>query len=729
MSDSALSSDLAPPPYADARALVRRSLEGFRPPPRITTAEYAFSKRWLTNPGGGFTGRWNPDEAPYLTGPMKALDSRRYTTIALVGPGQCGKTTVAENWLLKSAAIDPATMLWFMQTDRAMRDYVKEQIDRLIETHAVLSERLGRRPSDNTQEYKRFPGMGVHFLVAAPNNLISRRAPRIIVDEIDAYDPNIGDVMGQVDIRRQTFGSESMVLVISHPDLARGLSDSGWKSGVMQVYGRSDRGIWWWPCPHCNGWSSPNPTASRVMTLDYPEDAPLDEIADAARLLCPLCGVLIEDKHRRAMNIEAARNPGDGWVYRGQTIDENGRITGDPVTNDTGGFWITGAMSTFTMGGLGGLARAMVEARRRYADDRGGETERDLRQVFTKRWGIPYTASRQVGSLDANTLAERVEHDLVLGQVPDGVRFLTAWADTQAADFRILVRGWGVNGESWVIALVRRPADTTGSPEDWDALIEWALTAEFPLADGSGRVMRIRGFGYDAFGLPGVTQQAYDAFVRMARKRRIRMLGMTNGRAVWNVLPTKGMPGINAQRLAVIRPDTQRSDRLVKISGGTLQLMQFSANAFKDDLAGHLGRMPPGAWAVHLPAGLLSPAPPHRWFEELVAEQRQPNGAWKKARDSDRNEAMDQMVGTHALAHLHGLRQIDWTRPPAWAGPWDTNPMVGPATLPRAAPTATDRVVTKTEAPAQAPIATTTATVTVMPRARLFAGLAARMKH
>jgi hypothetical protein len=30
------------------------------------------------------------------------------------------------------------------------------------------------------------------------------------------------------------------------------------------------------------------------------------------------------------------------------------------------------------------------------------------------------------------------------------------------------------------------------------------------------------------------------------------------------------------------------------------------------------------------------------------------------------------MVLTHMMAHLHGLAQIDWAKPPSWAAPWDT---------------------------------------------------------
>ena len=35
------------------------------------------------------------------------------------------------------------------------------------------------------------------------------------------------------------------------------------------------------------------------------------------------------------------------------------------------------------------------------------------------------------------------------------------------------------------------------------------------------------------------------------------------------------------------------------------------------------------------------------------------------------------MVGTHVIAHLHGLARINWANPPAWAAAWDVSTAVG----------------------------------------------------
>lgn len=664
-----------PAAYADPRTVVLRAAEAFRPPRRVSVADYAAAHRWVVNPGGGFNGRWQHDEAPYLVGPMQALTSRRHTTCCLVGPGQCGKTEVPHNWLLQSVGCDPANFLWYMQTDRVMRDHVKDRIDPLISRHTITKDRLGTRPSDNTQEYKRFRNMSASFLVAAPSNLISRSAPRIVIDEPDNYDPSIASsIFTQAEVRRQTFGRDSMIFATSHPDRASGSSEAGWNAGIMQLYARSTRAAWYWCCPECNGYSSPNPHAARVMTLHYPDGAPIDEIADAARLLCPICGALIEDKWRRAMNIEALSHHG-GWVHAGQMIDEDGNVTGEQIATDTVGFWVVGVMSTLALGGIGALARARVEAQRAWESLRDEPSEQALRQVMTKKWGIPFDPPRRVGSIEAVSLAERTE-PLEMRKVPPGVRFLTAWSDVQGNSFRVMVRGWGARGESWVIDVINRPAEPASNADDWDALLEWATTAEYPLMDGSGRMMRVRLFGYDSAGAPGVTQQAYDVWGRFKSRSRIRLLGMVDNRPCWNVMPTKGLSNPNAVRLQVVHPDTSRKDRLVKTSSA-IPVALFAANSFKDDLAGQLGNAGGGAWSVHFPEALKSPDAPLAWFEELVAEQRRPNGSWAKISPAARNEALDQMVGNHVLAHLAGIgRAAFWDACPSWAAEWDRNPGV-----------------------------------------------------
>lgn len=665
-----------PPAYANAAALIADAFEtAFLPPQRVSVADYAAQHRWLANEGGGYVGRWRHDMAPYLVEPMEALSGTTYTTVAVSGPGQSGKTAIPENWLLASVGADPGDMLWYMPTQDLVNAFAKKRINTLIDTHDVLRRSLGLRAVDDSLGFKRFKTMSVEFLVTTRSALISKSAPRIVVDEWDASDPTLGDIKPLIDVRRQTFGRESTVLALSHPDLAGGLDERKWTKGIMSLYRDSTRCIWWWCCPECGAWSSPNPTASRVMSLDYPTEGSLDDIAAETRLICPVNGCVLEDHHRREMNLTGR------WIGAGQTIAEDGTVEGVRRQTDIAGYWVTGLMSPFIFGGIGGLASARVKAERELEATGDGKS---LKEVIVKQWGFPYDPPRKVGSLDANVIADRAEPDLALAIVPEGVRFLTAAIDIQANRFEWLVRGWGVDGESWVIDVGRKTADPATSPEDWDAVLEQLLNRVWPLSDSSGRGMRLRAIVYDSGGSPGVTTQAYDAWRRLRARQRAIRTGTVDGRDAWTVLPLKGMGSPNAAPLSVVYPDAARKDRRVS-AGGTVPLGQFSANLFKDHLAGHLQRTEPGAWCVHFPAALRSEDGPHVWFEQLTAERRDKAGRWEN-RSGARNEATDLMVMSHVAAHLHGLSRLNWTRPPAWAAPWDANPNVVLADPPPAPP-------------------------------------------
>jgi phage terminase large subunit GpA-like protein len=654
----------SPPSFVNPGELVAAALHAYIPPTSVATSAYAAEHRWLNNPGS-YIGKWRNQEMPFLVEPMDMLDSPEHLAVAIVGPARSGKTSVAENWLLKSVCADPADFLWYLATDDLLRSYVKQVINPMLDLHEGMKSRLGPNPVDDSIGFKRFRGMTAQFLTAAYNNFISKTATRIVLDEIDAYPVDLGDPYSLADIRRQTAGFSSMIAVLSHPDQANGLEDKHWSRGIMALYGRSDRRTWYWPCPHCNGYSSPCPGAARAMTLHYNADAPLDEIEASAALLCPICGATIADNHRRAMNLEGK------WVAAAQEINEDGEVIGSPASTSIAGYWITGFMSPMVIGGIGALARAYEEARINAA--RTGDLK-PLKDVVVKRWGIPYDPPRRQGSMDAATLADRASPALTLGQVPTGVRFLTAWVDQQSNRFESLVRGWGANGESWVVAYDVHQAEPFTNPHHWDELFRRMRDARYPLADGSGRAMRLRAWGVDVHGGPGATSQAYEAWRRAKRRAEPRLLGRFEGREGWSIIPTRGNPSRHAPLLQVTWPDSGRKDRMAR-AGGTVPVAQFGANAWKDVLAAQLA-VSDGPGCIHFPAALLAAQPPHPFFEGLVSETRdEKTGAWTH-KSTARNEPLDLMVGTHVVAHLHGLARINWTSPPAWADDWERNSLV-----------------------------------------------------
>lgn len=639
---------------------------GVVPSDRKTVSQYAAEHRVISAAGGGTPQRWSNDRTPYLVEPMDLLTARVHQTLAVVGPGQVGKNQIAENWLLHSVATDPANFLWYMQADDALEAYVKNRINSMMDDHDVMQRAKGPRPIDDSLHFKKFRGMAVEYLTATMSNLISKNAPRIVADEIDAWKKLFGNVKNLLDIRRQVYGDDSMLLAMSHPDAADGMDEKKWTRGIMAMFADSTRCMWYWPCIHCGSWSSPCPKAHRYMPLEWPKDGTLQEVAEGAYLACPSGnGCVINERDR----LEMIRRATGAWIGLGQEMEPSGRIIGARAHHHTGGYWIVGPMSPFVMGGIGELAKNRVAAERALEAD--GE-DATLRQVVCKQFGFPYERGRRIGSVEANDLADRAEADLLVDTIPEGVRFFTVAVDVQLNSFVWMRRGWGVDGESWVLSRGEvKSVDPCNNPGDWDALLP-ILFERLPLVDGSGRTMAPRAVAFDSAGAPGVTEQAYSAWKRWRGQKKITLFGKLAGREVWSVLPLKGAPGLNAPRLVISYPDTAR--KASKVAGkGEVPIGIFNPNVFKDALGGQLLQAEPGPGYIHFPHSFRAKESPHPFFEQVVAEQQLPNGRWEKVNAGARNENLDLLVMNHVIAHLQGLSRINWNKPPPWAAPWSTN--------------------------------------------------------
>ena len=703
------------PRFASAARILRESLAALLPPRRISVADHAARHRWVPSPQGAHLVHWDHGVAPYLTEPMEALSDDAHDTVAVIGPAASGKTMVAENWALHNVEADPADMLWYLHTDPAIEAYVKGRVEPMLEAHDKLIAHL--RHGRDSVNFKRFQGGRFEFLSFTRSNLINKHVRKIVADEFDNYDPSLGDPLALLNPRRQAAsaaGADSKLLLISHPDRAAPIGAKlEEQAGIMAVYQAGDRRTWWWECPHCGAFSSPNPGTPRHMALCYPEDAPLEEVEATAHLLCPVSGCIIEEKDRIPM-LRTGR-----WVGRGEECEEDGRITGTRQKMRIAGFWIVGVMSPFVMGGIGALARMREQARRTAlisGDDK------PLREIMVKSWAIPYAPPRAIGSIEANELADRARPDLKLGEVPQWVRVLHTTVDVQQNRFELLTRGFGPNLESCVIEARHIPAAPATSAEDWDDLMQMLSTLAYPLASDPGRVMRVRGSMFDAMGEPGVTDQAYAAWRRARRKGLVRGLGRINGRPVHNIMPSKGAAARQAPALVIAMGDGERRDRKASAGRGDVPLAVFNTNTAKDTLAAQLAIATSGAGAIHFPAGLRAETGSvHPWFEQLAAEVHDPRrGTWAKKAAHLRNEDFDLMTMAGVVARLHGLHRLDWQAPPGWAAPQDNNTQIGAAA--QLAPSPAAGVVTPEPTPAAAPIARPVA-LPPMPPARAPAGV------
>lgn len=641
--------------FADPRRFLRSQVSAFRPKPKIRVSEFALTRK-LNNTGGGYVGKWNNAVAPYLVQIMDETQSRVYDTAAIVGPGQSGKTAAIENAVMLHKPVNvPSNVLWYMQNDDAIEAYVKSTINPMIEDHRDLSSRLGGRPVDDTLHFKRFRDMTMEFLAANRGNLINKKAPVLVFDELDAYDPSLGDPWEQGDIRRQTFGSaSSMVIGISHPDRATGLDpDRDWLHGIMAWYRKSTQGRWYWPCPICGRVSSPNPGAKFFCELVFPKepDVPLEEVARQAHLFCPHNGCKIPDASRGLMN------RGGDWVHIGQDIEPNGKIEGEK-TRDTRfiGWWIVGVMSPFIIGGIGELARKIVSAERAF--ELTGE-EDTVREVYAKSLAIPRKFSTDKNApIDTKLLKAREDHPL--GYIPDGVLFLIVAVDTQGDRFVVQVEGYGENLERWVVdrfdilqpklahGVRQRKLAPATYPEDWDVLADELLDRAWAFGSDLETGLKPRLIVFDAFGQDGVTDNAKDFWTRLADR------GYGD-----RMLPLKGEPGYRHPRVILSYLDAEKKDKYTSLRR-EIPYLRMKSDPLKDSVAAALRREHRGGRYINFPVGL-----PQSFYDEYTAEEKGPNG-WVKVRT--RNESLDLSAYSLGAAYHLDADKIDWKNSvPVWA--------------------------------------------------------------
>ena len=153
------------------------------PKERLNVAQYAEKHRYLSNIGGGHVGLWENEKVPYLLEPMACLTSFKYLSVAVVGPGQSGKTEIAQNWLMYSVASSPGDFLWFMQSDDSIEAFVKTRINKMIDSHDVLKSNMGQRPVDDSLHYKKFMTMSAEFLTAL-SICTKKHGALLICDEV-----------------------------------------------------------------------------------------------------------------------------------------------------------------------------------------------------------------------------------------------------------------------------------------------------------------------------------------------------------------------------------------------------------------------------------------------------------------------------------------------------------------------------------------------------------------
>lgn len=654
--------------HASAADIRRKVARGFRPGHRCTVSESA-ERSMRIDSAGGYIGPWDRALVPYLVEPMDALTRRDAEAVIVVMPARAGKScALLDGWLVHAVTADPGNMLQIHTAQDLARNYSKSQFASLATKSPDIRRLMSKRARDDNMHDKYFvSGMWLNIGWPSETQLASRTYRYVAITDLDRLQikpEKLSGVFDKARKRTQTFLSAGMTLVESSP--GHDVFGSSWIPeteheappcyGIMELFNRGSRHCYYWECPECRELFQPR---FSLLQFDRTPDADPGLASQDTKMGCPHCGALLGPEQKRPLNATGV------WLSESD-------ITGRPRATRILSYWGFGPMAAYQS--WSSLAYNHLVAAQAY--DRTGN-EDPLRQTTRQDQGEPY-APKRVSDAAQPTFFEDQAQPLEKRHVPDGVRYLTCAVDVQHSRFVVQVEGWGPDHRYIIDRLsirhsARQGADGKPEPvqpgaylEDWEPLIQYCVEKRYPLAENPAVSMPIMLTLCDSGGAAGVTSMAYD-FWRHLRKMRLHR----------RFFLVKGDGALNAPRVKLSYPDTQRKERSAK-ARGEIPVQRLNVNLLKDELHQQFA-----ARHVVFP-DWLHPS----FYRELSSETRnEKTRRWELVDHRAHNEALDLMAYNRAAAIILGADKIDWAKPPGWARPWHENLEV----IGKPAPTHKDR--------------------------------------
>jgi phage terminase large subunit GpA-like protein len=597
----------------DGAAVYREAyFRGLRPEPDVWIDQWADEfMRIPRDAGAAEPGQYRTARTPYAREPMRCLSpAHPCKRVVTMVASQLMKTQIALNWIGGLIHMAPSNILTLLPS-LGLAKRVSSRIGKTIKATPVLRERVAAnrsRDARNTMDTKEFEGGSLYVTTAGSAANLSELSARYIYgDEVDRWVVDVGEEGDPIELaetRGSTFGRNAKFYFSSSPTI-RGASR------IADLFETSDQRFYYVPCPTCG-----HMQVLEWERLHYSEDCQLAHYECAG----PDCDVLIEEHHKGEMLAKGewrAHAKGDG---------------------ETVGFNLNALYSPPGWTGWASLAKQFEKAKT--AMSRG---DLEPMQVFyNTRLAKVWDSAQEQTKADVLMARARLE-TYGLGSMPFAVLMLTASVDVQANRLEFMVVGWGAGMERWIIdyqVIWGDPADD----RTWSVLDD-KLKTRYP--HPCGAELTIRAAGIDSGG--NHTDEVYQ-FCRLRRWR--------------NIFAVKGAskPGrpVIAQRPSMMDVTWKG---LTERKG--VELWFVGTDTAKDWI---YNRYPveDGPGALHFANDL-----PDDFFAQCVAERKVTRYVkgykkieWVKGK-AERNEALDLMVYSLAMAHYLGLnryKEHDWER-------------------------------------------------------------------
>lgn len=543
-----------------------------------------------------------------MTPIMRVFNDPKYRRIVAVMGSQMGKTEAFWNVIGWRLDDDPTPILYVGPTQKLVESMSQDRVMKMFRSVPTLWDRLEKGKKNKITE-KYVAGMRLGFAWAgSATELAGHPVGLVLVDERDRMDENVsgeGDPVELAEARISTypFGKlavvstpvEGTVNVYRHEvtGIEHWQPSDQVASPVWRLWQEGTRHEWAVPCIDCGDYFVP-----RFRHLHWDKDSTPAQAEKSARLCCINCGSLIEYTKMHAMNARGV------YVAPGQAVSRDGVVSGEPPATDTASFWASGLCSPWRS--FGHRAKSYVAATR----------SRDLNRVqsvvntgFGELWA-------ERGEAPTFDRVLKLRSDYLSGELPEGVRFITAGCDVQKDMIYYVVRGWGYELASWLLEF-GVVYGATDQPEVWQRL---------------GNVLETQ------YGGMGIRQTFIDSGFRPAS-----VYAFCRSRPDLRAAPSKGQ---ESQPLPVrmSRVDVTHKGAIVK-NGQTI--WHVDTGFFKELIHSRIdwAQDQPGAW--HLPSDISD-----EYAKQVIAESKitlsSGKTIWK--RHDRENHALDCEVYAFAAA-------------------------------------------------------------------------------
>ncbi|MCE5185095.1 MAG: phage terminase large subunit family protein [Planctomycetaceae bacterium] len=390
------------------------------PPPKPPMLEWARENFCLPAKTSKISGQWNDEYTPFIRRPMQLLE-RPPVSVWISACTQGVKTTLVQLLLAYICAIDPGPTGIVMPQEGDAKKRIRTKIRPLFAANPVLYEKIGRDVRNlNIGEETDLGDMLLYLIWAtSAAKLADSTIQNMIYDEVGKFDIITTTDEDPIELgrnRQRTYSAIMRELGVSSPQNAGDLFDSQVRSGSDEQ--------WYVPCMLCGRWHKlqtyVDPKGEQYIVLDteggqYYHHSRYKS-GKHSRYVCPQCKQGWSEADRWRSNKEGL------WVPKGQEMDPNGKIIGEPGEADKFSFNVHAMMLWPEFAKVGSLAAQYVEADE---DLRKGKKKK-LKNWQLNQRNLPW--KEEVRVISGHALDEK-KNDLPAGVVPVTAKLLTAGAD------------------------------------------------------------------------------------------------------------------------------------------------------------------------------------------------------------------------------------------------------------------------------------------------------------